>query len=142
MLSAYDIINEASNEGTINAEDFDIEFQQICGKNNINIIVLDTQTRTIKTSVNDYEVLSRQLLDYLFKKNEAQYDRVLAKEENYEMYIELDMRTRFEYVDMWGVLDNGNLFCFEVLWKASGRAWRSPIDFLPMWERVQRYFPH
>ncbi len=113
MLSAYDIINEASNEGTINAEDFDIEFQQICGKNNINIIVLDTQTRTIKTSVNDYEMLSRQLLDYLFKKNEAQYDRVLAKEENYEMYIELDMRTRYEYVDMWGVLDNGNLFLFR-----------------------------
>ncbi|MDE6892282.1 MAG: two-component sensor histidine kinase, partial [Lachnospiraceae bacterium] len=102
MLSAYHIVNKASNEGTINAEDFDIEFQQICGKNNIDIILLDTQTRTIKTSVNNYETLSRQLLDYLFKKGESRHDRVLAEEENYEMHIELDTRTWFEYVDMWG----------------------------------------
>ncbi len=113
MLSAYHIVNKASNEGTINAEDFDIEFQQICGKNNIDIILLDTQTRTIKTSVNNYETLSRKLLDYLFKKGESRYDRVLAEEENYEMHIELDTRTWFEYVDMWGVLDNGNLFLFR-----------------------------
>ncbi|MCM1135343.1 MAG: HAMP domain-containing histidine kinase [Clostridium sp.] len=113
MLNAYQIINAASNEGTIGTEEFDIEFLQICGKNNINIILLDTETRTIKASMNEYEMLSRKLLDYLFKKNEAERDRILAEEENYEMHIELDSRTRFEYVDMWGVLDNGNLFLFR-----------------------------
>lgn len=29
------------------------------------------------------------------------------------MYIETDIRTGLEYVDMWGILDNGNLFLFR-----------------------------
>lgn len=113
MTSAYQIINEAFNKGTIGTEEFDIEFLKICGKNNINIVLLDTETRTIKASVNDYEILSRQLLDYLFQKNSGENDRLLAEEENYEMHIALDVRTRLEYVDMWGILDNGNLFLFR-----------------------------
>ena len=111
MMSAYQSINKASNEGTIKSEDFDIEFQKICSKNNISIILLDAETRTIKTSINDYETLSRKLLDYLFKDSAAPMDdKLLVEEENYEMRIEMDERTHLEYVDMWGVLDNGNLF--------------------------------
>lgn len=112
-MSAYFIVNKASNEGTIGSEAFDIEFQKICGKNNINIILLDTESRTIKTSMNDYEILSRQLLDYLFEKEPSFEDKLLEKKENYEMCIKLDGRTQLEYVDMWGVLDNGNLFLFR-----------------------------
>lgn len=112
-MSAYQSINSAFNQGTIRSEDFDIEFQKICGKNNINIILLDAESKTIKTSMNDYEVLSRQLLDYVFNKGTTAGDELLALEENYEMYIKLDARTHLEYVDMWGVLDNGNLFLFR-----------------------------
>ncbi len=113
MLSVYAIINKASNEGNIGTEAFDIEFQKICGRNNINIILLDAETRTIKTSLNDYEILSRQLIDYLFMKKEYDSGKLLMQEENYEMLIKLDERTQLEYVDMWGVLDNGNLFLFR-----------------------------
>lgn len=113
LLSVYAIINRASNEGTIGTDAFDIEFQKICGRNNINIILLNAETRTIKTSINDYEILSRQLMDYLFKKDEHDAGNLLLEEENYEMLIKLDTRTQLEYVDMWGVLDNGNLFLFR-----------------------------
>lgn len=113
MLSVYAVINKASNEGTIGTEAFDIEFQKICGKNNINIILLDAETRTIKTSINDYEILSRQLMDYLFLREEHVSEKLLMQEEDYEMLIKLDVRTQLEYVDMWGVLDNGNLFLFR-----------------------------
>lgn len=68
-MNAYTVINHASNEGTIGSDVFDIEFQNICARNNINIIVLDAQTQTIKTSISDYELLSRQLLSYLFEKD-------------------------------------------------------------------------
>lgn len=113
MMSAYYTVNMASNEGSIDSEAFDIEFQKICGKNNISIILLDAETRTIKTSMNDYEILSRQLLDYLFERGEVSKDKLLTEEDNYEMRIEMDDRTHLEYVDMWGVLDNGNLFLFR-----------------------------
>ncbi len=113
MMSAYQIINTASGEGSIGSEAFDIEFQRICGKNNISIILLDAESRTIKTSMSEYEILSRQLLDYLFERNTPAEDDILADGENYEMRIKLDEKTRFEYLDMWGVLDDGNLFLFR-----------------------------
>ncbi len=113
MLSAYAVINKASNEEAFDSEAFDIEFQMICGKNNINIIILDAETKTLKTSMNNYQILSRQLLDYLFDQNMDPESRVLFKEDNYEMNIIRDDRTQQEYVDMWGVLDNGNLFLFR-----------------------------
>ena len=113
MLSVYTIINKASNEGSIGTEAFDIEFQKICSRNNINLILLDAGTRTIKTSLNNYEILSRQLVDYLFMKDEYDSEKMLMQEEDYEMLIKLDEKTQLEYVDMWGVLDNGNLFLFR-----------------------------
>ncbi|MCM1126725.1 MAG: HAMP domain-containing histidine kinase [Lachnospiraceae bacterium] len=113
MMNAYRVINQASNEGTIGSDKFDIEFQKICGRNNINIIILDAQTQTIKTSMSDYEILSRQLLEYLFEKNRNAEIKTLAAEENYEMNIIKEERLQQEYVDMWGVLDNGNLFLFR-----------------------------
>ena len=94
----------------IETEDFDIEFQKICGKNNINILLLDTETRTIKTSSNDYDFLSKQLLSYLFDKYTPGEDQILSQNENYEMLVMTDERLSQEYIDMWGVLDNGNLF--------------------------------
>lgn len=113
MMDAYLTINLASDNGIIDTDAFDIEFQKICGKNNINIIILNPETKTIKTSMNDYELLSRQLLDYLFRAERNNYDKVLVREDNYAMYIETDVRTGMEFVDMWGVLDNGNLFLFR-----------------------------
>ena len=114
MMKAYYVINNASNEGTIGTEAFDIEFEKICGKNNINIVILDTETKTIKTSMNEYEVLSHQLLTYLFDSEAKTKGQILVNEEQYEMHIILDERTQLEYVDMWGVLDNGNLFLFRI----------------------------
>ena len=62
MLNAYAVINQASNEGTIGSDAFDIEFQNICGRNNISIIILDAQTQTIKTSMSDYEEAGSSLV--------------------------------------------------------------------------------
>ena len=110
MLDAYEVINRASNDNTIKTDAFDIEFQKICSKNNIDIVLLDADTRTIKTSMNDYEVLSRQLLNYLFENKSVSQSEILYKEDTYEMRMIKDEWTKQDYVDMWGVLDNGNLF--------------------------------
>ncbi len=110
MLDAYEVINRASNDNTIKTDEFDIEFQKICSKNNIDIVLLDADTRTIKTSINDYELLSKQLLNYLFEKMPVPQAEILYKEDTYEMRMIKDEWTKQDYVDMWGVLDNGNLF--------------------------------
>lgn len=112
-MNAYEVVNRASNENSIGSEEFDIEFQRICGRNNINIIILDAGSKTLKTSMNDYEILSRQLLNYLFERDVADEDQLLVAENNYQMCVKLDERVNQEYIDMWGVLDNGNLFLFR-----------------------------
>ena len=90
-------MNTASNEGKIVTEEFDIEFQKICGKYNISYILLDAETRTLKAFANDYEILGRQLLNNLFE-DASPHMRVLEKGEEYEIRITLDDRTKTEYI--------------------------------------------
>ncbi|MCM1386866.1 MAG: HAMP domain-containing histidine kinase [Bacillus sp. (in: Bacteria)] len=113
LMNAYNYINTASNDGSIGTENFDIEFQKISGKYNISFIILDAETKTIKASANDYEMLSKRLLNNLFDNGNSSNIRVLEKGERYEISIMLDDWTKTEYVEMWGFLDNGNLFLFR-----------------------------
>ena len=112
-MNAYNYINTASNEGKISTEEFDIEFQKISGKYNISFILLDAETKTLMASANDYELLSRQLLNNIFGAGKSPNIRLLEKGDNYEIRIMLDDWTKTEFVEMWGVLDNGNLFLFR-----------------------------
>lgn len=113
LMYAYNYINAASNDGKISTEEFDIEFQKICGRYNISFILLDAESQTLKTSANDYEIMSRRLLNNLFGQGNSQNIQVLEEGESYSIRIMLDDRTKTEYVEMWGVLDNGNLFLFQ-----------------------------
>lgn len=113
LLNAYQLMNTSSNEGSIGTEEFDIEFQKICGKNNINFILIDVESKTLQTSTHDYEILRRQLLNNLFGADTMQDSQVLVQGENHEIRITVDEKTKTEYVEMWGVLDNGNLFLFR-----------------------------
>ncbi|MCM1040710.1 MAG: HAMP domain-containing histidine kinase [Ruminococcus sp.] len=113
LMNAYDYMNTASNEGKIVTEEFDIAFQKICGKYNISYILLDADTRTIKAFANDYEILGRQLLNNLFGQDSAPNTQILETEKEYEIRITLDERTQTEYMEMFGILDNGNLFLFR-----------------------------
>jgi len=113
LMNAYAYINTASNEGKLSTEEFDIEFQKISGKYNISFILLDAETQTLMASANDYEILSRQLLNNIFGAGKPSNIRLLEKGDNYEIRIMLDDWTKTEFVEMWGVLDNGNLFLFR-----------------------------
>lgn len=113
LMNTYNYMNSASNEGKIGTEEFDIEFQKICARNNISFILLDAETQTLKTSEDDREMLSRRLLDNLFGNVNYGNIHMLEKGDNYELKIALNDRTKTEYMEMWGVLDNGNLFLFQ-----------------------------
>lgn len=110
LLETYQILNRASNEEKIGTEEFDIEFQKICGRYNVSFILLDAESKTLKTSTPDYSTLSRRLLNNLFGQNYEDKARLLEKDEKYEMQIATDDRINTDFLEMWGVLDNGNLF--------------------------------
>lgn len=110
LLETYQVLNRASNEDKIGTNEFDIEFQKICGRYNVSFILLDAKSKTLKTSTPDYSTLSRRLLNNLFEQNYEDNDRLLQKGEKYEIQIATDDRINTDFLEMWGVLDNGNLF--------------------------------
>lgn len=110
MKDAYNKVNEATNIGTVGSDEFDVTFKMIVEKYNMNILVLDTQTETIRASSRDYERLTSTLLGYVFNKSHFAEDVVLENTNKYEIHQVLDAYTNTGYLDLWGILDNGYLF--------------------------------
>ena len=108
LISAYNSINEASSAGDITTDNYDIELQKICGKYNINVLVADSDSETIKTSMADSEFVIKHLLHNIIIGVDP--ENVLREGYNYKMQIVTDGRTQTEYIEMWGMLDSGSLF--------------------------------
>jgi len=112
IYDAYLNYNRAANEGVLGTSEFDVTWQRICSRYNISVIILDADSRIVKYSGDDRDFLVRQLMDHFFDKTtgESQGSRILQEADNYTMQIIQDPRMGTEYLELWGVLDNGNLF--------------------------------
>lgn len=114
LKNAYDVVNSAFSNGNITTEEFDIQLQKIIEKYNISLIVLDTNSRTLITTRNDQEIMSKRLWDNFFDSFEKEADKITLEEtKNYTIQRIKDSRTMTEYIEMWGVFDNGNIFLFR-----------------------------
>lgn len=132
IFDAYLQFNDAADRGELNTDEFDITWQKICGKYNINVIILDADSRTIKCSGNDAEFLVKQLRDCFFNRESIvknQDPRIVREENSYTMQIVKDPRMGTDYLEMWGVLDNGNLFLI-----------RSPVESIRESVRISHRF--
>ncbi len=108
LVSAYNSINEASKAGDITTEEYDIELKKICDKYNIQVLVADGESEAVKYSMNDPRAVLKQLLDNIFLGVDE--DSLLLSTDNYKMQVVRDYKTQTEYMEMWGMLDNGYLF--------------------------------
>lgn len=108
LVSAYYSINEASNAGDITTEEYDIELKKICEKYNIQVLVADGESQAVKYSMNDPKTVLRQLLDNIFLGVDE--EDLLQNATSYKMRVVRDFKTQTEYIEMWGMLDNGYLF--------------------------------
>ena len=108
LVSAYYSINEASNAGDIISEEYDIELKKNCEKYNIQVLVADGESEAIKYSMNDPRNVLKQLFDHIFLGVDE--EGLLLNTANYKMQVVRDLKTQTEYIEMWGILDNGYLF--------------------------------
>ena len=108
LVQAYFSINEASSAGDITTEDYDIELQKIREKYNIQVLIADAESQAVKFSMNDPETVLKQLLDHIFLG--VNEENLLLNTEDYKMQVVKDYRTQTEYIEMWGILDNGYFF--------------------------------
>ena len=110
MLDAYSEINVASNAGTIDSKEFDLAFRTICEKNNVDIIIRDSASDMLKVSTGEYESMANDLMDYVFGLIDMSKDSLLAATPKYEIHKVAEPQYEVEYLDLWGILDNGNIF--------------------------------
>jgi signal transduction histidine kinase len=108
IIDAYARLNEVVSNGDITSDDFDVELRRTCDMYNISILVIDAGSNTIKSSTRDAERLMRRLYDKMF--NPDKNSDYIEENGKYYLASSIDNATNTEYLEMWGVLDNGNTF--------------------------------
>lgn len=119
LLNAYDFINTAIENETFDSEEFGIELQGLSARYNMDVLILDVDSKTLKYAGVDPETTRIHLWDNLFlqeegkmgdNQNEFQRKRPLLEKDNYRIEIVSDRILKNENVEMWGTLENGNFF--------------------------------
>ena len=105
LVKAYHSINQASMEGDITSDEYDIELQKICEKYNIHVLVADGESETVKASMNDPQTAIKHLFDNIFCGVDE--SKLLLSTDNYKMQFVTDYRTQTGFLGIWGVLENG-----------------------------------
>lgn len=108
LMDAYYNINEAVKEGNLSTDDYRNEIQRLCSIYNIEIIILDEDSETVISSVSNPQSFIRQLLDNIFGNNPSKH--IYEQTDYYTIENYNDPKTKSQYISIWGILNNGNLF--------------------------------
>ena len=111
LKRAYQTINTILNDGTADSDELSLTVQRISDTYNINMVVVDESMGTVVSSVNDIDFLQRQLFSNMFgKPGMKDDDRLIEDNDRYDLQIRTDVVTGDQYIEMWGLMDNGSLF--------------------------------
>lgn len=107
IINAYRQINSVAATGDIRSEQFALTFEQIAARDNLEILVLDSDTRTILSTVKDNRNLTDRLLGYFFRGTDN--EERLYEEKNLYVQRSYDSYLNMEYMELWGLLTNNNM---------------------------------
>ncbi len=112
FIRMYERLNQAMAEGTAYSPDLSAELRRMAERNNMSFLVInDTgeEDMGVITNVYDMDVLRKQLMGYLL--NQAQKNnKVLESTDTYQISQAKDPWTQTNYIEMWGILDDGSYF--------------------------------
>lgn len=104
LLSSYKEIDEAASKGDTSSTQFDELLKKISAINNIEVLVMDPDKKTVKSTDPDASLMTRRLLDFLLgedKRIDPIYESGRIK-----MQTTTDPRSRIEYLELWGSMEN------------------------------------
>lgn len=112
VLDAYEQLNQAAVDGSIRTDTFDVYLQQLSSRYNISILIVDEDSETIRISGGDPSMLRAELWNHIIYDTVENNPQTLIRNENpfYRLQVVNNERVSMEYLDLWGILDNGNLF--------------------------------
>ncbi len=107
LLSCYNSIERAVSAGDISSKEFDESLKQISAINNIEVLVIDSDKKIVKSTDKDTSLMTNRLLDFIF----GDSDDVEPMYQNDRLRIQqsVDPRVHIDYLELWGTLSNGNL---------------------------------
>ena len=107
LKEAYKLIDGYSSKGGLDTEEFTVGLDQVAARYNLDILVLDADTNTIRSTVNDPRYLTDRLLGYIFSSKQA--DEIIYKNDSYTVQKSMDPRMHTEYIELWGTLTDNQI---------------------------------
>lgn len=107
LLSGFHTISLASRNASLDWEAFEIECEKICTKDNVNLLIIDTQGRIVLSSSSDEQQFMSQLTDILYGLKQSDSE-MLLQAEDYMIERQTDSRIQTEYLVLLGVLNDGS----------------------------------
>ena len=110
LIQVYETLNKAEKTGQLDSKDFyNITMSNLCSRYNITGLVVDIRTQKLTGFGADEEQSKRRLWDsLLFMERNPQ--KILQESNNYKMLVITDKISKTEYIDLWGNLENGDMF--------------------------------
>lgn len=102
LSNSYYKINAAAQAGTLDSEDFDIEFERLCVNNNLTILIINPDQTVVRSSVNDTQTMLKYFMELLISFSESYPKSFMIQKRQ-------DLRMESDYLVMWGVLSDGKL---------------------------------
>ena len=115
IIQAYNEIDSQIVDGDITTPEFDSKFLSIASTYNLEIIILDTDTETVKATSKDNNLLARRLIQYVIYGPEDAEELITTN--NYKIQRSKDRVVQLEYLELWGFLGDGKMMLI-----------RSPIE--------------
>ena len=107
LNDAYELIDTYSQQGGLSSEEFAVGLDQVSARYNLEMLVIDADTNTLRSTVNDSRILTDRLLGYIF--SNATIDRILYTTDSYTVQKNMDQRMHTDYIELWGALSGGEL---------------------------------
>lgn len=109
IFSVYEAIENECANGDVYSDQFDITLQSFSNTHNVSIVILTSLFEPVKVYANESsDALLAELRANLFGTVTA--ERVIMKNDSLVMFQKYDKRMQTEYIEMCGVLSNGNFF--------------------------------
>ena len=111
LKRAYDKVESAIESSSLESDEFDAELNDAALRYNIDIIIVDVDSQTVKYKGKDQEAMKIAIWDKVFMGDKLpESDTVVEQTEKYRLSITSDRRTGIGYIEMWGFLSNDNIF--------------------------------
>ena len=109
LMSVYERIADAVEKNELESEDFNFEMHRYVGRYNVSIVLINSKFELLNVYSNEppSEILMELKNNLL---GQGMFSDLISQTEDYVMVRKNDRKTSLEYIEMWGVFNDGSFF--------------------------------